>query len=218
MIKALIFDLDGTLLNTIEDIADSCNMALEALGYPTHETEEYKYFIGDGIMKLMEKILPEEKSLDIEEQEKMRVLQDDFYIKKCNKTRPFDGILELLQELKQKGYKLAVISNKPDDQTQKIVATYFNPEIFDIITGNKPGYPTKPDTKLTNEIISQLGQKPENCAFIGDSDVDMMTAVNAKLLPIGVAWGFRTRDELLTNGAKHIVSYPLEIVEIVKNA
>jgi phosphoglycolate phosphatase len=214
MITTFIFDLDGTLINSLDDLADSCNYALSQLGYPQHPVEAYKYIIGDGVLKLLERILPKEKSFPAEI-EKIRKIQSPYYAMHCfDKTKPYDGIMDLLEELKQRGYKLAVVSNKPDENTKTIVSHFFRKDLFDIITGKRDGYAPKPDPTLTQEMIVQLGQTPEECAFVGDSGMDILTAVHSNTLPIGVTWGFRQKTELLENGAEYIVDHPKEIVRL----
>ncbi len=215
MIKAVVFDLDGTLVNSIDDLADSSNAALMELGFPTHEVEKYRYFIGDGMRKLIERILPQEERYDemIETCHKIfRRIYDENYL---NKTAAYEGIYEMLDSLKEKGYKLAVISNKVDVMAKKIVSELFG-SVFDFASGKVDNLPTKPDPTLTLSIMKEMGVKPNECAFVGDSGMDMLTAVNTGALPIGVSWGFRGREELLENGAQYIIDAPLHIMDVLE--
>ncbi|MBQ9965573.1 MAG: HAD family hydrolase [Clostridia bacterium] len=215
MIKAVVFDLDGTLVNSIDDLADSSNAALMELGFPTHEVEKYRYFIGDGMRKLIERILPQEKRYDemIETCHKIfRRIYDENYL---NKTAAYEGIYEMLDSLKEKGYKLAVISNKVDVMAKKIVSELFG-SVFDFVSGKVDNLPTKPDPTLTLSIMKEMGVEPNECAFVGDSGMDMLTAVNTGALPIGVSWGFRGREELLENGAQYIIDAPLHIMDVLE--
>ena len=214
MIKAVVFDLDGTLVNSLFDLAASTNYALKKFGYPTHELEAYKIFIGDGMPKLIERTLPESKR----DSETIAKVLEEFlaYYRKhyLDKTVLYDGIFELLNDLQKSGYKLCVVSNKSNEMTTEIIKNLFEIK-FNSFTGKKEGYKAKPNPDLTLEIIKSIGVEPYECAFVGDSGMDMQTAVNAGCLPIGVLWGFRGKDELLQNGAKYLVSKPNEILEIL---
>lgn len=215
MLKAIFFDLDGTLVNSIEDLADASNAALKELGFPTHEVEKYRYFIGDGMRKLIERILPEENRNDemIDNCHKIfRNIYDKNYL---NKTAAYDGIEEMLEKLKQKGYKLVVVSNKVDVMAKKIVDEIF-PNIFDFASGKVDNLPTKPDPTLTLSIMKELGLEPNECAFVGDSGMDMKTGVNTGAVPIGVSWGFREKEELLENGAKYIIDAPKHMLDVLE--
>lgn len=215
MIKAVIFDLDGTLINSIFDLADSTNHALKKFGFPTHDIEAYKIFVGDGMPKLIERALPKFKR----DNETIATVLEEFlaYYRKhyLDKTVLYDGIFELLKDLQKSGYKLCVVSNKSNEMTTEILNNLFEIK-FNAFSGKKDGYKAKPDPKLTLEIINSIGVNPNECAFIGDSGMDMQTAVNANCLPIGVLWGFRGKEELLQNGAEYLVNKPNEILEILK--
>lgn len=215
MIKAVLFDLDGTLVNSLEDLADSTNYALKVSGYKTHETEKFKYFVGDGMPKLIERVLPEDKR----NQEEIEKVLDIFlgYYKEhfTDKTKAYDGIYELISNIKEMGLKTAIISNKAHNMTLEVVDKLFK-NTFDIVFGKKEGYPTKPDPKLTLILMEELGVKPEECILVGDSGMDAKAAVNAGCVGIGVLWGFRGEEELRQNGASYIVNAPSEIIDIIK--
>ena len=213
MIKALLFDLDGTLVNSLFDLGFSTNFALRKMGYPTHETEKFKYFVGDGMPKLIERALPENKRDSETVKTTLEIFMAHYREHFVDKTVAYDGIVGLLDNLS--GYKTAVISNKVQEMatvvTEKLLGDRFN-----IVCGKREGYPTKPDPTLTLEIINELGVKPEECLFIGDSGMDMAVAKNAGCVAVGVLWGFRDEDELRRNGADYIVSKPDEILGLLK--
>ena len=214
MIKAVFFDLDGTLVNSLEDLATSANYALKEFGFPQHAVEKYKYFIGDGMQKLIERVLPEnDRTAEI----KQRVFQSfwnhysEHYV---DKTVVYDGIKELLTALRQEGLKLAVVSNKAQEMALEVTNKLLG-DSLDVVCGKQEGYLPKPDPKLTLKTMGEMGVKPEECVFIGDSGMDAATAVNIGCVGIGVLWGFRTEDELLDNGAKFIVEKPNRILDII---
>ena len=214
MIKAVLFDLDGTLANSIEDLADSTEKALEKLGFPGHTLAEYKYFVGDGIPKLIERALPEsgrdEKTLNT----CLELFMEDYRVHYHDKTKAYDGVREMLADLKKSGLKLAIISNKAQEMAEKVVTNLFG-NIFDLVAGKREGYKTKPDPALTLLVIHSLGVAPAECILAGDSGMDMAAAVNAGALPVGVLWGFRTAEELRENGAEYLMSAPAEITELI---
>ena len=215
MIKAVLFDLDGTLVNSLTDLADSTNFALEKLGYPTHETEKYKYFVGDGIPMLIKRALPEGERTKETQAQCLELFMSRYREHYFDKTDAYDGIKELLLGLKSEGFKIAVISNKAQEMAQKVVSKVFG-DIFDSVAGKREDYKAKPDPALMLEIIGELGVTPESCVLIGDSGMDMAAAVNAKVTGIGVLWGFREKPELIRNGAKFIASRPSQILDIIK--
>ena len=215
MIKAVLFDLDGTLVNSLSDLADSTNFALRQLGFPPHETEKYKYLVGDGIPKLIERALPEGEKTEENKSRCLELFMARYREHYFDKTDAYDGIKDLLFELKNQGLKIAVISNKAQEMAQKVVEKVFG-DIFDSVAGKREGYKTKPDPALTLAIIKELGVTPEACVLIGDSGMDMAAAVNAQVTGIGVTWGFRTETELRQNGADYIADTPAQILNIIK--
>lgn len=213
-IKAVIFDLDGTLINSVYDLADAVNYALGKHSYPLRKTEEFYYFVGDGALKMIERALPKENAST----QLALKLREDFieYYKdhSRDKTVLYDGIRQTLDDLKSMGIKLAVVTNKPDSQTQ-IIINHFLKDYFAQVHGNTDNIKTKPDPELTLSVMSKMNVKPDECIFIGDSGVDMQTGINSGALPVGVLWGFRTKEELEENGAKYIISKPDELLKII---
>ena len=197
MIKLAIFDLDGTLLDTLGDIAGACNHALTACGCPVHEVGEYKRFVGSGIMNLFRRALPEEQRTE-EMVARMRNAFIQYYDEhKDDTTRPYPGIEDLLEKLSAKGIALAVASNKYQEATQELVARYFGDYSFASVLGQREGHPIKPDAGIILEAMASCeGVRPDEVIYCGDSDVDMLTGMNAGVKTIGVTWGFRTREEL----------------------
>lgn len=214
MIKSIIFDLDGTLLDTIEDLANACNYALTTLGYKTHEVYKYKTFVGNGRYKLVERMLPEGNK-DNETIEKALKLFDEYYEKHMvDMTKPYDGIIEMLEALILKDIKIAVVSNKPHEFTTEVVKNYFG-ERFEIVYGHRKNTAEKPDPAAVLEVIESFKVKREECLYIGDSEIDINTAKNAGVKSVGVEWGFRGRGELESAGAHYIVNKPEQILEIL---
>ncbi len=214
--KALaIFDLDGTLINSIEDLADSMNAALSDNGLAVHNVSDYYRFVGDGAAKLIVRAIGANNYTD----ELVVKVKSDFvrhYSENVvNKTFVYDGAIELLMSLKKKGYMLAVASNKPDEFISYIVTNLFADKTFDYIRGNISGTPHKPDPQIVFDIINKLNVEKDNCCFVGDSGVDILTAKNAGIKSIGCLWGYRNREELEGAGADYIVGHPLDILEIL---
>jgi len=213
--KLLIFDLDGTLIDTLQDLADSCNHALELHGFPSHETFAYKYFVGNGIHTLIERALPETKrqAAIIEKVKTDFVMYYEQHAQ--DHTKPYSGIPELLLALKQKGYLLSVASNKYHEATVPLVKHYFPNIGFDLVLGHRAGRAAKPDPDIVIDTLNTLSVAPDNCFYVGDSSVDMITAVRAGVKAIGVTWGFRMENELRENGADYIVNEPFQILNII---
>ena len=213
MYKAVIFDLDGTLINSIDDLADSANAVLKEYNFPTFDVEAYKYKVGNGIRKLMQRALPEDKQDLLDEAlDKFKAI----YAKhNLDKTRPYDGIMDMLHNLQESGIPLGVCTNKHDEAAKEIIKILFPENTFDSIIGDKAGLKRKPDPGKVLAIAKEWNIKPEEIAYLGDSGVDMQTAVNAGMLPVGVLWGFRKEDELLANGAKVLLHNPNELLEKV---
>ena len=211
--KAVIFDLDGTLLNTLDDLADGANHILSELGFPVHDTECYKYFVGNGIPKLIERCLPKDKQ---EYHAKALSMFSEYYaLHSKDKTAPYDGIKGLLNSLSEKGLKLGVITNKAHNIAVEVVEEYFGKGVFGSIRGLDSSIKAKPDPLGALSVAGKLGVQPEEVLYAGDSGVDMETAKNAGFTPLGVLWGFRTKDELLKAGAEYIAQAPLDILNFI---
>ncbi|MBR1764560.1 MAG: HAD family hydrolase [Ruminococcus sp.] len=213
-IKLAIFDLDGTLVNSVYDLADATNRALADLGLPTFETERYYHFVGNGTRKLCERVLPEELRTD-ENIDHLHAMFAENYERCCfDKTEPYGGISKLLFELRGRGVKCAVASNKPDGFSCRIVEHYFG-DTFDFVVGKREGTPTKPDPAIINYIMTALDASPEETVIIGDSDVDIITARNSGTASIGCVWGFRGEEELTAAGCTHLAREPLDILAFI---
>jgi phosphoglycolate phosphatase len=207
---AAIFDLDGTLVNSLGDIGGAMNHALAAHGLPTHPLEAYRRFVGEGVRRLTERTVPAEHP---ELVEPVLAEYQRFYAENLlASTRPFDGIAPLLDALLARGVRLAVLSNKPDPATQTIVRALFARSPFRAIQGERPNVPRKPDPTGALQLARVLAVEPAHCLFVGDSGIDMQTAVNAGMLPVGVLWGLRDRDELLRHGARWLLAEPVELI------
>lgn len=215
MTRLIIFDLDGTLLDTIDDLATSVNHALRKNGYPEHELAEYPFFVGNGVYKLIERTMPESARTD----ENVQRLRQDFVAHytehNTDLTVPYPGIGELVAELARRGIDMAVASNKYLEATRKLVTHYFGEGTFRVVLGQREGIAPKPDPTIVYDILSRTGIPPEKTLYVGDSGVDMRTAANAGLRSVGVTWGFRPRKELEDNGARHIVDVPAELLDLV---
>lgn len=215
MKKLVIFDLDGTLLNTIYDLAQSTNFALTENGFPTHEVAEYNYFVGNGINKLFERALPEGKRTEANIahiREKFLIHYDQH---NADKSRPYEGIPELLESLDKRGILLAVASNKYQAATEKLVAHFFPQIHFAAIFGQREGVPTKPNPQIVEDILGITNIGINETLYVGDSGVDMQTALNSKVEACGVTWGFRPIEELEQFHPAHIVHTPEEILKLI---
>lgn len=213
--RLVIFDLDGTLLDTIADLATAVNFALRVYGHPEHEVCEYRYFVGDGIRKLVERALPVEARTTSHIDEVLGYFRQ-YYMRHCEDlTAPYTGIVESLQELQSRGVLLAVASNKFQIGTESLIKRYFPDINFVAVLGQREGVPVKPNPQIVFDIIQLAGVTKEQTLYVGDSGVDMQTAVAAGVDSVGVLWGFRTADELLQNGAVSLVALPGEILEKV---
>ncbi len=214
MIEAVIFDLDGTLLYTLEDLKNSTNFALREFGYPERTLEEVRQFVGNGVRKLIERAVPDGTDTGITE-EVLRVFKENYGQNMYNCTKPYNSIEKLLLELKQNGLKTAVVSNKFDLAVKELCKKYFG-DLIDVAIGQRDDVPKKPAPDGVFAAIEELGVKRENCIYVGDSDVDVLTAKNSGLPCIGVTWGYRDRELLGSKGADYIVNDPLEILDLIK--
>lgn len=214
MFKAVIFDLDGTLINSIGDLAAACNYGLEKCGFPTHEVEEYKMFVGDGRLKLIERILAPEIRNE-ENINKLLKLFDDYYSDHMfDNTKTYDGVIELIDYLHKKDIKCAVVSNKPHEFATQIVSDFLGKR-FEVVFGHRKDTKTKPDPYSVNEVIKKLDISKDECLYVGDSNVDIITARNAGVKSVGVLWGFRSEEELRGEGADFIANDMEELKNII---
>lgn len=209
----IVFDCDGTLLNTLDDLADTMNYVLKANNYPTRTLDEIRRFVGNGLGKLVERSVPEGTSA--ETQADLLAQFKEYYAEHWqDKTAPYEGIYELLDTLKQEGYKIAVVSNKIQEGVTALNEQYFK-GYFEVGIGERPGLARKPAPDMVNTALQELNSTTEESVYIGDSEVDLATAQNSKLLPIAVTWGFREEALLKEKGAVHIAHKPEDVLEIL---
>lgn len=212
-IKLVIFDLDGTLVNTIEDLGTSTNVALKQNGYPTHPLEVYKQFVGNGIYKLVWRALPEEARTEVIIKQVLETFITYYNGHLTDFSKPYEGIYELLHTLRERGVQVAIATNKPHAQAIKLVEACFPDIKFLDVSGNQEGIPHKPNPYTVERIIEKAGVQLAEVLYVGDSDVDMQTAVNASVYGIGVSWGFRSIEELWENGANAVVKEARQILD-----
>jgi len=211
--QLVIFDLDGTLLDTIEDLANSANFALQKHGFPTHPVADYRFFVGNGITKLIERSLP----TDLRDIETIGRLKKDFmayyvaHAEEC--TRPYPGIEKLLADIHRAGIKIAVASNKVQEATAQLIKKYFPKIPFVAVYGQRENIPMKPNPAVVEEIVKNAGVEKSQVLYVGDSGVDVQTAINAKVDLIAVLWGFRPKSELLEAGATRFAEKPDDILQ-----
>jgi len=215
--KALIFDLDGTLIDSLKDIALCANRVLEEFELPTHKIEDYKNFVGGGAEILFENCMPKDSNKELRDSvlERFKVIYDQNL---QGNTKPYDGVYELLDLLESSNYKLGVLSNKPHKFTLKYVEEFFSKYNISQAHGQKEELAKKPDPIGAINIAKAFNLPCENIYFVGDSDVDMQTAKNAGMVAVGVSWGFRGTKELIENGADHIVETPIDILKLLNQS
>ena len=214
--KLCIFDLDGTLTDTLTAIAHFGNAALAANGFSTYPTDRYRAFVGDGRRKLIERMLDAQGALTDANYAAVCAAYDAAYeADPLYKTAAYDGIHAVIAALKADGVSLAVCSNKPDNVVRGVIDRVFAPDTFDLVRGAIDGGAVKPDPALALEIAEKLDASPDECLFIGDTNVDIFTAKNAGMTSVGVLWGFRDRAELESAGADYIIASPAELLQIV---
>ena len=215
MSKTIIFDLDGTLLDTLEDIAISANFALITLGFDAEETQKYRYFVGKGVFKLFENIFASRPQNE-ETIGKAVSLFEEHYAQQFSKnTKLYDGISKMLSFLQKRGYTMAILSNKPDNFTKMCVFKYLRKWKFEVVYGQRVGVPAKPHPQGAQDIAVSLHVNPAECFYLGDTSTDMITANSAGMIAIGALWGFREEAELLEYGAKYIVKTPSDVIKLL---
>lgn len=218
MYQCCIFDLDGTLVNSINALTYTTNLTLQTYGLKPIEEAQVKKFVGDGYRKLIERALLHCGDLHLEYYENALVTYMDFFERYCMyRVEPYEGIRELLEFLKKKQIKIAVLSNKPHARTLDNVEGIFGCQYFDIISGEKEQIPRKPDPAGALLTAKELGLKPEDCLYFGDTNTDMETGKAARMDTVGVTWGFREREELEAYRPKYLVDHPKEVIELLKN-
>ena len=210
--KAVLFDLDGTLLNTLEDLADATNAALAQLGLPGHPLDAYKLLVGDGLENLIRRAIGQEPLDQRLLARGIELARHEYANRWAEKTRPYPGIPDLLTELSRRGIPMAVFSNKPDEFTQLCIARLLPQWHFHAVQGATPAVPRKPDPRGALAIAARMGIAPAEVLYLGDTNTDMQTAVAAGMFPVGALWGFRTAEELLATGAAVLVKTPLEVL------
>ena len=213
--QAIIFDLDGTLLNTLSDLGNAVNRVLTKHDYPTHLLDDYRFFVGDGARMLITRALPPQKREDSTINTCLKEFLEDYEQNADIDTDLYDGIAEMLDKLRDFGIKLAVLSNKPHQSAIKCMEAYFSKWKFEIILGQKEKIPRKPDPEGALLIARQIGLPVSSFLYIGDSGVDMKTAVSAGMFPAGALWGFRTETELKDNGAKALLNHPADLFDLI---
>ena len=210
---AVIFDMDGTLLDTLDDLGDCMNRVLQRAGYPTHPIEAYKYFVGDGMTNLIKRVLPE----SVRDEPTVRRLQEQMAAEYgghwADKTDLYPGIATLLDELARRGIRRAILSNKPHEFTTIMADRYFRRWHFDPVFGARDGIPAKPDPAAALEICSCWDLAPQEVLYAGDTNTDMQTACRGGMFALGVLWGFRTEQELRDNGARSVIAAPGQMLE-----
>jgi phosphoglycolate phosphatase len=211
--RAVIFDLDGTLLDTLEDLADSMNAVLESLGYPPHPLASYRHFTGDGVVALAERSLPPRARSEEIVSRCVKLMKQEYDKRWAKKTRPYEGIPELLDGLEERSISINVLSNKLEKFTRLTVLKFLPRWKFQCIVGVAPSVPEKPSPEGALRIARSCGIAPANFAYLGDTNTDMRTASAAGMLPVGALWGFRSREELLESGAQEVIARPAELLK-----
>ncbi len=213
--KLIVFDLDGTLINSLEDLADSANHVLTEHGFPTHPVDAYRYFVGDGVRKLIERILPAEQRNNAQIEHCKAEFVDYYKIHMEDKTSVYEGITELLKALKAHGLKIAVATNKVHSAVAPLMAKYFPGIQFDSLIGQREGIPVKPAPQIMYDILKETDCSASEALHVGDTATDMQLAHNAVVTPVGVLWGYRPLEELQEAGARYIIEHPLDLLEIL---
>jgi phosphoglycolate phosphatase len=214
-LRAVLFDLDGTLLDTLDDLADSANFALRRLGLPEHPAESYKYFVGDGIENLVRRAVPEAHHDEATLDRCLSLTREQYAMRWADKTRPYEGIGNLLDALTARGAPMAVLSNKPEEFTRLCVDRLLAGWRFEVVLGASPSLPRKPDPAGARQIAERLQLEPGSIIYLGDTGTDMQTAVRAGMFPVGALWGFRSADELLVHGARVVIREPRELLQLL---
>ncbi len=212
---AVLFDLDGTLIDSLTDLADSMNSVLSGLGYPSHPKEAYRYFVGDGMETLVRRTLPPDKTDEATVAKALAAMRAAYQACGHQNTRPYPGIPELLDALTARRLPLVILSNKPDDFTQEAVTSLLGRWSFRAVRGVRPEIPKKPDPAGALALATELAIPPDTFLYLGDTSIDMLTANRAGMFPVGVLWGFRTAEELRESGAAVLLDTPLDLLPLL---
>jgi phosphoglycolate phosphatase len=214
--KAVLFDLDGTLIDTVDDIGDAANRVLSNRKFPTHSISTYRLFIGEGVRMLFTRALPEEHRNQDLITTCLKEFIEDYRYNYNVKTKLYDGVPELLDMLTQRDLKLAILSNKPHPITKDCVAFFLSQWDFNVVLGQHDSIPRKPDPQGALEVAQRLAILPSKFVYLGDTAIDMKTAVSAGMFPVGVLWGFRSLEELMKNGARIVIDEPMQLMDVIK--
>ncbi|MBN1654950.1 MAG: HAD family hydrolase [Deltaproteobacteria bacterium] len=214
--RAVIFDLDGTLLDSLRDLADSMNQSLMAYGLPQHPVDAYRFFVGDGIETLVLRAAPESKDNPELKRRILLSMRKEYKSRWANNTRPYAGIAELLDALTKRGVKMAVYSNKPHDFTELCVTRLLPEWRFGLIYGVSEQNPRKPDPTVPLRIAKRFEIEPKHFLYLGDTGMDMKTALASGMVPIGALWGFRSKEELLAGGTKTVIDHPMHLMKLIE--
>ena len=216
-ISAAIFDLDGTIINTLLDLANAGNTVLRELGFPTHPVDDYRLFVGSGILRLSRRILPDDRKDDEElVQEVFRRFNREYGEHYMDNTCAYDGLEEVLEELRKRNIKVGILTNKSHEFTVPMVKKVYGDYPFELVLGKTDMFPVKPDRALIRHVIDEMGVSADECIYLGDSNIDMITAKNGDIEEIiGVSWGFRSVEEIKEAGARYIIDEPAQILEII---
>ena len=215
--RMAVFDLDGTLVDSLQDLSDSANRMLESYGFPLHAVQEYRYFVGNGSGKLIERCLPKEESKNSDFVREALLRYKEIYAKhSLDKTKPYEEVMEMLEKLRSLGIPLGVCTNKHQSAAEYMVERLFPSQIFSVVLGDTQGQPLKPDPVKILRMAEHFCVSPREVAYFGDSGVDMDTAKNGGFLSVGVLWGLRPREELEKHGAQVLLSHPMELFEKIK--
>jgi phosphoglycolate phosphatase len=212
---AVVFDLDGTLIDSLSDLADSANAALARFGLPPHPLASYRIFVGEGARVLMERALPEHRRDAATVDELVEAMLEEYSSRREATTVPYPGIADLLDALRERGLDLAILSNKPHEHTLEIARSLLGAWSFAAVRGSRPETPRKPDPTAARAIAAELGVDSARCLYLGDTSIDMRTATAAGMYPVGVLWGFRGADELRQSGALRLIAHPSEVLELL---
>lgn len=214
--KAVVFDLDGTLLDTLDDLADSLNRVLQAKGFPPHPVDLYRYFVGDGAAMLVTRALPQEKRNTELVNDCLGAFRKDYGLNWKVKTKLYAGVPELLNTLTAKNIQMAIFTNKPQNFAELCIQEFLSGWNFAMVVGQKEGFPMKPDPAGAYDIAQTLNIPVQEFLYLGDSGVDMTTAINAGMFPVGASWGFRSEKELREHGALEVINQPTDLLKVLK--